>query len=538
MRLPFQVHTLLCLSPDTLVLGTFKGAFLWNARTGKLLGGPLVEQANVLCLAANDKHIFIGTDDRGVVIRDRIRQTSTRIDQRRGLSCDYVYSLLLASDGALWVGTGCGIDRVVPEGNGWEVEKYGTSAGRGLENNNNAVFEDQQGMLWFGTTQGVYRYNPYADQAAYKKVVPTVMFTDVRLFSKPLNPAQFSGGTLPFSRIPSRPRFKSKENHLSFSFKAVSLRFPGKIKYRYQLVGADPEFTETEQTTVIYPNLPPGDYVFKVWASDAAGNWHDNAAHYPFTINTPFFATWYFKAGLALLVIGLFLTLVYLRNRQKARRLAWGQQLKEEARARVRQKIAEDFHDEIGNKLTRINLLTTVMKRKLPRDEPQMSSILEDIQKNVSSLYQGSRDIIWSLQPQSFYLDEVLFHIKENTLEMLEGSEIEFSFDLGEPDSPPRRLEGAYPRDLIMIFKEAVSNIVKHAGASRVEFRVQKLKDKLLVQLKDNGRGMPSEPGAGGNGLKNMRNRASRIGGLLEWLPNNPEGTLVQLTLDWKKLRG
>src|SRR5690606_28825449 len=163
--------------------------------------------------------------------------------------------------------------------------------------------------------------------------------------------------------------------------------------------------------------------------------------------------------------------------------------------------------------------------------------ILEDIQKNVTSLYQGSRDIIWSLQPQSYYLDEVLFHIKENTLEMLEGSDIDFSFHLDRSEGSPVLLEGAYPRDLMMIFKEAVNNIVKHAAATRVEFRVRKLKEVLLVQLKDNGKGMPPETGGNGNGLKNMKNRASRIGGLLEWLPNAPQGTIVQLTLDWKKLK-
>lgn len=537
INLPFQVHTTLALSADTLLLGTFKGAYLWHAPTRKLIGDPLVQQANVLCLAAKDAYVFIGTDDRGVVVWDRARDTSIRLNQKSGLSCDYVYSLLPASDGSLWVGTGCGIDRIVREREGWNIEKYGASAGRGLENNNNAVFEDQQGMLWFGTTQGVYRYNPYADQAADKNVVPKVMLTGVRLFSKELDPQLFPGNTLPFSNIPSSPLFKPKENHLTFSFKAVSLRFPGKIKYRYQLEGADPSFTETEQTTVIYPNLPPGDYVFKVWASDAAGNWHDNAVLYPFTINTPYFATWYFRVGLAFLLISFFLALVYLRNRQKARRIAWGQQLKEDARARVRQKIAEDFHDEIGNKLTRIKLLTTVMKRKLKTEAPQVSNILDDIQKNVSSLYQGSRDIIWSLQPQSSYLDEVLFHIKENTLDMLEGSGIEFSFELSQPEAVPLLLEGAYPRDLIMIFKEAVNNIVKHAEATGVEFRVLKQKEGLRVQLLDNGKGMPAEAVGRGNGLKNMKNRAARIAGLLEWLPNTPQGTVVQLSLDWKKLR-
>src|SRR5690606_11524413 len=103
------------------------------------------------------------------------------------------------------------------------------------------------------------------------------------------------------------------------------------------------------QNSVVYPNLPSGNYVLKVWASDADGNFHPNALEYPFTINTPYYQTLYFQLGVGMLLVALILGGVYWQNSRKAARRRWEHKLREEEQARVRQKTAEDFHDEIGN---------------------------------------------------------------------------------------------------------------------------------------------------------------------------------------------
>lgn len=523
-----SIFATISIGQDSLLLGTIKGAYIYRTDIRKLLPVPLLANATTLCFDADNKNIYIGTDDRGVVVWNKNTRKLTTINQQNGLSCNYVYSLLHDKNGNIWVGTGCGIDRVTLDGTEINIKSFGKSDGLlGVESNANASFEDREGYLWFGTTRGVFRYNPYITFDAQQ--APKVILQSVKLYSKDMPLGKFSDSLLPFSDLPWEPVLPTNQNHLTFTFKGIYLSNPEKIKYRYQLVGIDKNFTETDQNTVVYPNLPPGEYLFKVWASDADGKWYPNAVAYPFIINTPYYTTWYFQLGLGLLLIGLFLGIVYYRNRQKEQRHRWEEKLKEEQQALVRQKTAEDFHDEIGNKLTRINLLATIAEGKLQQPGADVKNILQQIQKNVSSLYNGSKDIIWSLQPESDFMDEIIFRIRQNTAELIQDTSIRLQYEQDPEMNIHIKLPIDYSRNLIMIFKEAVNNIVKHAGADVITFSVKEKAGKVLFTLSDNGTGFTPESAQSGNGLGNLRNRAARIGAELDYKSVPGQGTTITL---------
>ncbi len=525
-----EIYATLQIGEDSLLLGTRKGAYIYRTDIRRLMPQPLLGDATTLCLAADNRNVYIGTDDRGIVLWNRATRQLSNINQQSGLSCDYVYSLLSDKDGDIWAGTGCGIDKISFTDKGIRIRSFGKSDGLlGVENNANASFEDREGYLWFGTTRGLFRFNPYT--AAVGQYAPRVVLQSVKLFSKDIPEHKYADSTLAFSDLPKHPVFPPSQNHLTFSFKGIFLSNPEKVRYRYQLLGADKTYTETNQNTVVYPNLPPGSYVFRVWASDAAGNWHSNVVSYPFVINASYYTTWYFRLGMAFLAVGIFFGVVYYRNHQKELRRRWEDRLREEEQARVRQKTAEDFHDEIGNKLTRINLLATIAESKLQQSNPDIKGILGQIQTNVTSLYNGSKDIIWSLQPQSDFLDEIILRIRQNAEEMLQDTDIPFDFDQDELPDTPIKLPIDYSRNMIMIFKEAITNILKHAGATRIVLNVRRQGEQLLFELKDNGKGFDNAATGKGNGLGNMNNRARRINGelLVESAPG--EGTVLQLRL-------
>lgn len=522
------IYTVCSIGRDSLLLGSIKGAYLFKTDEQRLLQVPLVPDAAVLSIESDARHVYIGTDDRGVVVWDKASRKKYTISQKNGLSCDYVYSLLLDRDGNLWVGTGCGIDKINFSSSGFRISNFGKSDGLlGVESNANAAFEGRDGMLWFGTSRGLFIYNPNIVRPSGQ--VPKLLLQSVQLFAHEIPAGKFSDSTLPFSNIPFHPNFPPKQNHLSFTFKGVYLSNPEKIKYRYQLIGADATYAETELNTVVYPNLPPGDYVFKVWSTDADGYWQDNAVSYPFLINTPYYKTLTFRLAMGLLVMGALLGLVYWRNHQKTRRQQWRERLREEEQARVRQRTAEDFHDEIGNKLTRINLLTTIASGKISGEALEVKGLLQQIQKNVTSLYHGSKDIIWSLQPERDYLDEILFHIGENTRNMLLDTSIQFTY--AAESSLHLKLPMDYSRNLIMIFKEAVNNIIKHAGAQHIKLTVSSGNSKgvFILMLSDDGRGFDPQVANTGNGMGNMHSRAARINSKL--LIESKPGAGTQLTL-------
>lgn len=525
-----EIYASLLIGQDSLLLGTRKGAYIYRINTRKLAAAPLLTDATILCFAADNKNIYIGTDDRGMVLWNRSTRKLSSIDQKNGLSCDYVYSLLKDKDGNIWAGTGCGIDKISVTDKGIRIRGFGKSDGLlGVENNANASFEDREGYLWFGTTRGLFRFNPYTTPA--RQHAPRVVLQSVKLFSKDIPGQKYSDSTLPFSDLPQHPVFPPSQNHLTFSFKGIFLSSPEKVRYRYQLLGADKMYTETNQSTVVYPNLPPGNYTFRVWASDAAGNWYSNVVSYPFVINAPYYTTWYFRLGIAFLLIGIFLGIVYYRNHQKELRRRWEDRLREEEQARVRQKTAEDFHDEIGNKLTRINLLATIAESKLQQSSPDIKGILGQIQTNVTSLYNGSKDIIWSLQPQSDFLDEIVLRIRQNAEEMLQDTDISFDFCQEEGFDTHIKLPIDYSRNMIMIFKEAVTNILKHAQATKITLTAGLQGEQLLFVLTDNGKGFDNSVSGKGNGLGNMNNRARRINGELTLESAAGKGTVLKLRL-------
>lgn len=535
---PFSIYTLLPLGRDSIILGTVQGAYIYRISTNKIAPKPLLNNASVVCLAADGKRMYFGTDNLGVMVWQRQTGQWQSISQENGLSCNYIYNLLVDKNGRLWAGTGCGIDRISFEGQAFRIKNFGAAYGlKGLENNSNASFMDADGYLWFGTTKGVFRYDPYLQSSkTSKKQTVSIVLQSVKLFSKEISPRLYGDSCLPFSNIPAHPVFPPKQNNLTFTFKAIALADAGQIKYRYQLMGSDKTVTETNQNTVTYSSLPPGNYVFKVWASDADGHWQATALSWPFTINVPYYQTWYFRLGLVLIFIAGFLGLVYWRNRQKTKRLLWAQKLREEEQASVRQKTAEDFHDEIGNKLTRIKLLASVAESKYAAHPEDVLEILAQIKSNAETLYTGARDIIWSLQPQSDYLSELLLRIRRNTEDLFEHLGISFTFNLQtEERFVDRKLPADYSRNLLMIAKEAGNNIAKHAGATTVTLSVFLRKNELKFILEDNGTGLsPSEQtSSSGNGLANMRRRAGRVQGQLTILSplKNDKGTRLVLSV-------
>lgn len=522
------VYSTINIGQDSLLIGTLKGAFIYRTDLGKLMPKPFVENSATLCFETDAANLYIGTDDKGVLVWSKKTKTFSNINHQSGLTCDYVYSLLCDRNANLWVGTGCGIDKITITDNRYHIRSFGKSDGLlGVENNANASFEDREGYLWFGTTKGVFRYNPYVTSA--KQQAPRVLLQSIKLFSKDIPAGKYTDSTTPFNNLEWQPVLPPGQNHLTFTFKGIYLSNPEKIRYRYQLAGIDKVFTETDQNTVVYPNLPPGKYIFKVWASDADGNWYNNGVSYPFTIKAPYYTTWYFRLGGALLLIGIFLGGVYYRNRQKEYRRRWQEKLREEQQAIVRQKTAEDFHDEIGNKLTRINLLATIAESKLQKPPEEIRKILHQIQQNVNSLYRGSKDIIWSLQPDSDYLNEIIFRIRQNTEDLLESSNINFEYNEIDDFDKHIKMPVDYSRNMIMIFKEAVNNAVKHADCTLITLSVQLKEQHILLELKDNGIGFNSSLISSGNGFGNMNNRAKRIGAQLRWKSQAGRGTEIAL---------
>ena len=182
----------------------------------------------------------------------------------------------------------------------------------------------------------------------------------------------------------------------------------------------------------------------------------------------------------------------------------------------------------MGNKLTRISILSDVLISKKNADEQK--KLIEQIKENVQALYRSSKDIIWSLNPEHDDLKFIAEHICEIGADFFSNSEIEFECSLKLTINQHYKVPLDFSRNLQMIAKEIFNNCIKHSQASKLEFKVEEIEGQFwLIQFIDNGKGF-TEADFKGNGLKNIKTRAKRIGAEFD-LQSNSGGTVIQLKL-------
>ena len=207
----------------------------------------------------------------------------------------------------------------------------------------------------------------------------------------------------------------------------------------------------------------------------------------------------------------------------------WRRRVEWVARNLERVRIARDLHDHLGAQMSQIHLLSCLTKsseidrRKLEENLERIASAAEAVSTDVSKLS-------WMLNPENDLLEEFINYLSDFTSKFLESPGIEVAFDF--PDEIPRaRLSMEMRSHLFSVFKEALTNIVRHAEASRVCVRANVIKNRLQLIVEDDGRGLSESKGRfnPGNGLKNMAGRMAELGGHFEIRNGSDRGTVVKI---------
>ena len=182
---------------------------------------------------------------------------------------------------------------------------------------------------------------------------------------------------------------------------------------------------------------------------------------------------------------------------------------------RVRTRIATDLHDDIGSSLSQIAILSEVVRQKVGAGgagEP-LNMIAETSREMVDAM----SDIVWAINPQKDRLNNLAQRMRRFAEDILDAQEISYQFNSLEnlKDVP---VGSDVRREVYMIFKECVTNAVKHSGAARIEFRINLENEFLIIEISDDGRGFDTAEAEnpdslGGNGLINMHRRAENLGG-------------------------
>ena len=379
------------------------------------------------------------------------------------------------------------------------------------------------GRLWFPTVAGVVSVAP--DLIAENKLPPPVGVESVSIDGAPASPQP------PASALEVGPG----KHRLEFRYTALSLVAPEKVRFRHQLEGLDREWSiPDDQRTAVYSFVPPGRYTFRVTACNNDGVWSQQGAGLAVIVRPFFWQTWWFKMGLGLALVLAVAGSVRRFERWKAllrlRRLE-----QQHALDRERARIAEDIHDDLGASLTQIAFLSDRVEAA-NGDGGEIERANQRIRAVAHRTIQSLDEIVWAVSPKHDTLESLANYLSQFAQEHLALAGVPCVLEVPAV-LPAVELSAEVRHNLLLATREALQNVVAHAGAAEVRVALRLGPDALEITVADNGCGFdPDQVRKEGNGLPNMRRRLAEIGGELKINRPAAGGSVVQFRLPRSRL--
>jgi ligand-binding sensor domain-containing protein/two-component sensor histidine kinase len=465
--------------------------------------------------------IWLGTMGGGINAFDPRTEKFRAFTVKDGLSSNSISSITEDNFGKYWLGTNKGISCFTPPENPFDpASKFqfrNYDINDGLPDNKMTVFaayKDVDGKIFFGSQQGGVFYFDPADLRD-NDYAPPVYITDLKLFNKSIHPFDADSILKSPVEITKEIILPYDKNDISFEFAALNYFHPEKNQYQYKLENYKDEWINTDATKryASYTNLNPGKYIFRVKASNNDGLWSRHEASIIIIINPPFWQAWWFRALVIIAVIAAGYG-VYRYRLQQVLRLQ-----------NIRNRIASDLHDDIGSTLNSISVYSEVAKNDPDKRERSLDMIGESSRKVIEAM----SDIVWTINPGNDNFENILLRMRSFAYNVLRAKNIEFSFKADETLSK-LSLPLEKRRNVYLIFKETLNNLVKYSNAKRVQILLTHNANTITLLIRDDGLGFDTSKKYNGNGLTNIRKRAKEINAQLDIESGANEGTMVQLT--------
>ncbi|HTY00428.1 MAG TPA: two-component regulator propeller domain-containing protein [Bacteroidota bacterium] len=449
-------------------------------------------------------NIWIGTFGGGCGRMNRAMSDWTSFLVRDGLASNVVYGILQDRAGRLWMSTNSGISCFDPDS--MTFRNYSRFDGlQADEFNFGAWCEGSEGTMYFGGVNGFNVIDP--DRIVHNPHIPPLVITGLSVFASPvrLDSALAAGGEIVLGHT---------QNFFTVEYAALDYSLPARNAYAYKLEGLDKSWVDAgTRRLASYTDVAPGRYVFHVRGTNNDGLWSEAGASLVIVIMPPFWQTWWFRVlGLAMLLAAG--TLAY--------RLRVAALLRVE---RMRLGIASDLHDDIGSSLASIAVLADLVRNRMAVS-PAASAHLLDISSAARTTSEALRDIVWFINPERDFTSDIIDHLQTTAAKLLAGVEHTFR---REDQGPSTRLPMAFRRDVLLLYKEILGNIVRHAEAKHVEICVGVHGGRLRLTVADDGKGFDPSCPPPGNGLTTMRRRANQLAGNLDIRSEMHKGTTISL---------
>ena len=389
-----------------------------------------------------------------------------------------------------------------------DLEKTGGVKGK--------IFRDSKGNMYVAGTNYFTSFHPDSiNETSYE---PQVYLTDFRIFNKS------------FSHLLTQKeiRLHHKDNYFSIEFAAPDFSPNNEVRYSYKLEGFDKDWVDAgDRNYVNYPNLSGGNYVFKVRSSTTPGVWTREHASIGIEIIPPYWQRPWFYVVCTLLLMAL----AYFIYRYRINEL-----LKRQA---IRNKIAQDLHDNVGSTLSSISVYSQVAKiYHGQHKQTELQNALEKISGASTEMISELNDTVWAINPRNDNMQVILQRMESFAKPLLATKGIQFNLKY-DPAVGFLNLEMEKRKNFYLIFKEAIHNAIKYSECRNLKVTISQKSNRIIMKVEDDGKGFDmartsegyksSDVYGGGNGLKNMQLRAREMSGTLIISSKPGQGTAVEL---------
>lgn len=507
---------------SNLWIGAAYGVDIYNKNTGQFIhlvntnNDPAgLSHNNVICLFRDSRNrMWVGTRE-GLNLYDSSTRSFRIFRREDGLPDNAILTIVEYQEGNLWIGTPNGLSNLVIKGDSasdsvrYSFRNYDISDGlQGREFNENAALRTSTGELLFGGANGFNIFNPV--EINENQITPKAILTDFQVYNKSVKIGEKVNGRVILDKAiseTSRIYLKYKENMFAIEFAALSFFHPGKNLYRYKLEGFNDDWIQTDGSMrkAVFTNLDPGEYTFRLRASNNDQLWNQEDVELQLTVLPPLWRSNLAFIVYIMIIFGFLMLsrkLILLRERS---RQSLEQERGEARRRHMLDLLKIRFFTNISHEFrTPLSLIITPLDRLIhqAKDE-QVKQQYDMIARNarrllnlVNQLLDFRRLEVQELKLAPVHMDAVGFikDISFSFSDIAEKKKINFSFS-----SQPAELIMAFdPDKLERILFNLLSNAFKFTAENgRVSIEVDTMecdgKQWLEIRIKDNGIGIPPE---------------------------------------------
>jgi signal transduction histidine kinase len=459
------------------------------------------------------------------------------LNGKNGLPCDAVHWGMEDDVNSFWLKTACGLVRIDRS----ELDAWTAAVDRSAQRTIQVtvfdgpdgvrstaikhgftplVAKSADGKLWFPNEDGFSIVDPR--HLSSNKLPPPVHIEQITA-DQNVYWQNSSGDASTNLHLPARVR------DLQIDYTALSFVVPEKVHFRYKLEGWDNDWQWVgNRRQAFYTNLSPGDYRFRVAASNNSGVWNEAGAPFVFSIAPAYYQTTWFRLSCVAAFLAMLWALYQLRLRQATQRVRH----RMEGRLVERERIARELHDTLLQSVQGLILKFDAVAKQIPRDEPARTAMDEALDRADEVMGEG-RERVRSLRAGASALNDLPAAFQRVADETAPGREATFKTIV---EGSVRELNPMILEESYSIGREALINALAHSGGLHVEVEIMYDPRKFRLRVRDDGRGV--DPGIlekGGRpghwGMQGMRERAQGMGAQLGLWSRPGSGTEVELSV-------